>query len=52
MQKEWNKPEKGDLFIWVGQPGEVVVPWAKLQERGVFTVYYQTEPREACHLTR
>lgn len=48
--QEWAKPQAGDVFVWVGQLGQIEVPWQSLQARGVFTVYYQTEPREGCDL--
>jgi len=50
--QEWLKPQKGDVFVWVGQLGQIEIPWKQLQARGVFTIYYQTEPREACDLHR
>ena len=34
----------GDIFLWIGPIGSELVPWAALAERGVRTVYYQTEP--------
>lgn len=48
--QEWAKPKAGDVFVWVGQLGQIQIPWKSLQARGVFTVYYQTEPREGCDL--
>lgn len=50
--QEWLKPQKGDVFVWVGQLGQIEIPWKQMQARGVFTIYYQTEPREACDLHR
>ena len=32
----------GDLFIWVGERGDIV-PWKAISDRGVKTVQYQTE---------
>lgn len=37
-----------DIFIWVGLQGHRQVPWMKLRARGVYTVYYRTEPTEPC----
>jgi hypothetical protein len=52
MEHHWLKPQSGDLFVWVGNPGNVRVPFGRIQARGVFTVYYQSEPRRnSCHLT-
>jgi len=33
-----------DIFVWIGIASSTAVPFKKLQERGVLTVYYQTEP--------
>ena len=38
----------GDLFVWIGSHCEVAVPFEMLRERGVTTVYYQTEPQRTC----
>jgi len=51
MQPQWLKPQQGDMFLWVGNPGNVKVPFAAIQARGVFTVFYQSEPRHACQFT-
>jgi len=40
-----------DVFLWIGNPGGVAVPWAEMRSRGAYNVYYQTEPRDGCHLT-
>ena len=36
----------GDVFIWLGPTGSGSPPWHKLYQRGVRTIYYQTEPAE------
>ena len=39
--------KQGDVFVWVGSCGNFIPPWANLSQRGVRTVYYQTEPMPA-----
>jgi hypothetical protein len=39
---------RGDMLVWIGSPLFEEVPWRQLRARGVFTVYYRTEPHEAC----
>jgi hypothetical protein len=38
----------GDVLIWVGTNGKLSQPWRKLRQRGVRTVYYNTEPSATC----
>lgn len=35
---------RGDIFVWVGNCGAQLAPWAALALREVRTVYFQTEP--------
>ena len=46
----WPHPllQDGDVFVWIGPVGSDVPPWRALRERGVRTVYYQTEPADGC----
>ena len=39
-----GKLSNGDSLIWVGTNGKLSQPWRKLRQRGVRTVYYNTEP--------
>ena len=44
---------RGDIFIWVGEAGRTYVPWLELKKKGVYAVYYQTEPWDSgCALSR
>jgi hypothetical protein len=42
--------QRGDVFLWLGAHGKVEkgVPLQELRERGVYTIYYRTEPFEPC----
>lgn len=40
--------QNGDVFIWLGLAGSGEVPWVELRGRGVYTVYYRTEPKGPC----
>ena len=40
----FNGVQRGDLFIWVGCIHREAIPFDQLAARGVYTVYYQTEP--------
>ena len=42
----------GDVFIWIGPVGSDVPPWRELRRRGVRTIYFQTEPSDACQFAR
>ena len=42
--------KRGDLFIWIGEAWETAVPVEMLRNRGVRTVYYQTEPVRSCRI--
>ena len=42
----------GDLLLWIGPIGSEAVPWKRLRQRGVRTIYYQTEPVNGCALSR
>ena len=48
----WPHPllQDGDVFVWIGPVGSDVPPWRALRERGVRTVYYQTEPFDGCQV--
>lgn len=39
---------RGDVYIWIGVEGNGMVPWAMLRGRGVYSIYYQTEPVFTC----
>ena len=43
---------RGDIFLWIGPVREKQVKWQALRSRGVFTIYYQSEPRHACYKQR
>ena len=42
----------GDVFIWIGPTGSGSPPWHKLHQRGVRTVYFQTEPTDRCEMAQ
>ena len=46
-----NGLKTGDIFLWIGPVGSNAPPWRKLRERGVRTIYYQTEPFDGCQLS-
>jgi hypothetical protein len=41
-----------DLFLFIGPIGSESVPWDAMRDRGVRTVYYQTEPVNGCALSK
>ena len=44
---------RGDIFVWVGEAGRRLVPWAALRRKGVFSIFYQTEAENrGCALYR
>lgn len=44
FQREMLRLGERDTFVWVGMKQHGTPPWAQLRARGVFTIYYQTEP--------
>lgn len=40
----WRSLRAGDVLVWVGIVHARKVKWKELRRRGVYTVYYQTEP--------
>jgi hypothetical protein len=42
--------QRGEVFIWLGAHGkfERGVPFEELRERGVYTIWFRTEPNEPC----
>lgn len=55
MRGHFHRVRRGEMLIWVGNPGRVEVPWRYLRDKGVYSVYYQSEPRTGgrdapCHL--
>merc|ERR1719433_1558853 len=42
-------PQKGDIFVWIGQVGRLNAGFASLQKRGVHTVFFETEPESNCN---
>ena len=41
---DWAAPRAGDVVVWLGFKDVSRVPFACLRARGVYSVYYQTEP--------
>jgi len=41
-------PAKGDIFVWVGQPGSDIVDFQALQKSGVHSVFVNLEPESNC----
>lgn len=39
---------RGDIFLWLGLHLSERVPWRALHDRGVRTIYYETEPIMTC----
>jgi len=40
--REWDTLKKGDVFVWVGC--DSIPNFSVIRERGIYTVYYNTEP--------
>ena len=43
-----NQLRVGDVFIWIGIAGSELPRWHVLKQRGIRTIYYQTEPADGC----
>ena len=41
----------GDVFVWIGPFGAWEVPWLRLRSEGVRTIFYQSEPADACAIS-
>lgn len=39
-----------DVFVWVGEYIDALLPWKELGQRGVRRIHYQTEPAQDCLL--
>ena len=48
LERRLQSLRRGDLFVWIGEARESAVPVEMLRNRGVRTVYYQTEPVRSC----
>ena len=59
-ERHFPNATRGDIVVWLGQwtisAREFFVNWEELKSRGIYTVYYQTEPlppnRTSCWSTR
>ena len=50
LERRLQPLKRGDLFVWIGEAWESAVPVEMLRNRGVRTVYYQTEPVRSCRI--
>lgn len=40
----------GDTFLWIGPQGAADIKWDDMRQRGISTIFYQTEPTKSCWL--